>query len=60
MLRSDAVNKDVKDQVYGIGLQVGLMYLPMSGQLSFKWIHEFEDEDRFEGDFFTLTIAKTF
>jgi hypothetical protein len=57
---SDATNKDVKDQVYGLGLQAGLMYLPLNGQLSFKWIHEFEAEDRFEGDFFTLTIAKTF
>ncbi len=57
---SDATNKDVKDQVYGLGLQAGLIYLPLSGQLSFKWIHEFEAEDRFEGDFFTLTIAKTF
>lgn len=57
---SDAINKDVKDQVYGLGLQAGLIYLPWNGQLSFKWIHEFEAEDRFEGDFFTLTAYLTF
>jgi hypothetical protein len=57
---SDAVNKDVKDQVYGLGLQAGLIYLPWNGQLTFKWMHEFEAEDRFEGDFLTITAALTF
>lgn len=57
---SDAVNTDVKDQVYGLGLQAGLIYLPWDGQLTFKWMHEFEAEDRFEGDFFTITAALTF
>ena len=57
---SDATNKDVKDQVYGLGLQAGLTYLPWNGQLTFKWIHEFEAEDRFEGDFFTLAAALPF
>lgn len=57
---SDAVNKDVKDQVYGLGLQAGLVYLPLNGQLTLKWTREFEAEDRFEGDFFTLTVALPF
>jgi hypothetical protein len=57
---SDALNKDVKDQVYGIGLEAGLAHIPWSAQLTFSWLHEFEAEDRFEGDFFTLTIAKSF
>jgi len=57
---SDAVNTDVKDQVYGLGLQAGLIYLPWNGQLTFKWTREFEAEDRFEGDFFTLTAAMPF
>ena len=57
---SDAINKDVKDQVYGLGLQAGLIYLPLGGQLTFKWTREFEAEDRFEGDFYTLTAALTF
>lgn len=57
---SDATNKDVKDQVYGLGLQAALIYLPWNGQLTFKWTREFEAEDRFEGDFFTLTAAVPF
>jgi hypothetical protein len=57
---SDAINKDVKDQVYGLGLQAGLVYLPWNGQITFKWTREFEAEDRFEGDFYTLTAALSF
>ncbi len=57
---SDAVNKDVKDQIYGLGLELGLIYLPLGGQVSFRWMHEFQAEDRFEGDFLTLTIALSF
>lgn len=57
---SDATNKSVKDRVYGIGLQGSLTYLPWQAQLSFHWLHEFEAEARFEGDYFTLTLAKSF
>jgi hypothetical protein len=57
---SDVVDKDAKDQVYGLGLQAGLIYLPWQGQLTFKWIREFKAEDRFEGNFFTLSAAYTF
>jgi len=57
---SDATNKNVKDQVYGLGLQAGLIYFPWNGQMTFKWMHEFEAEDRFEGDFYTLTAALPF
>ena len=52
---SDAINKDVKDQVYGLGVQGSLTYLPWGANLSFHWLHEFEAEDRFEGDFFFLS-----
>lgn len=57
---SDATDKNVKDQVYGLGLQGGLTYLPLNGQLTFKWMQEFEAEDRFEGDYFTLTAVLPF
>jgi hypothetical protein len=57
---SDAPNKSVKDQVYGIGPEVGLIYLPWEAQFRFRWIHEFEAEDRFEGDFLTFTAAFSF
>lgn len=57
---SDALSKDIKDQVYALGLQAGLAYLPWDSQLTFKWTREFKAEDRFEGDFYTLTAAFPF
>jgi len=57
---SDARNKDVKDQVYMAGPQVGFAYLPWGAQLTLRWLHEFEAEDRFEGDFVSLNLALTF
>ncbi len=57
---SEAFNKEVKDRIYGIGLQGSLTYLPWKAQLSFHWLHEFAAEDRFEGDYFTLTLAASF
>ncbi len=57
---ADATDKDVKDQVYGLGLQGGLTHLPLNGQLTFKWMREFEAKDRFEGDFYTLTATVPF
>ena len=57
---SDAINKDVHDRVFGIGFQVGLTYLPIRAALAFRYQHEFEAEDRFEGDLFTLTLMKSF
>lgn len=52
---SDAFNKEVKDQVYGLGLQGSLIYMPWGANLSFHWMHEFKAKDRFEGDFFLLS-----
>ena len=57
---SDARNKNVKDQVYGIGPEVGIVYLPWEAQFKVRWTHEFEAEDRFEGDFLTFTAAFSF
>ena len=57
---SDATNKDVKDQVYGFGLQGSLTYLPWGTNLSVHWVHEFKAEDRFEGDFYFLALHGSF
>ena len=57
---SDAINKDVHDRVFGIGFQAGLTFLPIRAALVFRYQHEFEAEDRFEGDLFTLTLMKSF
>jgi hypothetical protein len=57
---SDARNKDVKDQVYMVGPELGLVYLPWEAQITLRWLHEFEAEDRFQGDFLSLTAAFSF
>jgi len=57
---SDARNKDVKDQVYMVGPEVGFTYLPWGAQISFRWLHEFAAESRFEGDFISLTAVFSF
>lgn len=57
---SDALNKNVKDQVYMAGPQIGFIYLPWGAQVTLRWLHEFEAEDRFEGDFINLTAAFSF
>lgn len=57
---SDAVNRDVKDKAHGLGLHGSLIYLPWDASFSFQWMHEFQVEDRFEGDFFLLSAAFTF
>lgn len=57
---ADARNKDVKDQVYMVGPELGFIYVPWGAQISLRWLHEFEAEDRFEGDFISVTAAFTF
>lgn len=57
---SDAINSDVHDQVFGVGPQLGLIYVPWGAAATAKWQHEFEAENRFEGDNFTLNFAVGF
>ncbi len=57
---SDATSPDVHDQVYAIGPQVGLTYVPWKAAVTAKWLHEFEAENRFEGDNFTLNFGVAF
>jgi len=56
----DTFNKEVKDQVLGLGPELSLIYLPWRAQLNFRWIHEFDAKARFEGNFFNLTLAAAF
>lgn len=53
----NAINANVHDQVYGVGLNAGLTYLPWLGNIDFHWTHEFNARDRFEGDYYILTLA---
>lgn len=57
---SDAFREDVHDQVFGVGPQIGLIYVPWNAAATAKWQHEFEAENRFEGDSFTLNFAVGF
>jgi hypothetical protein len=57
---SDAFNSDVHDRVFGVGPQLGLIYMPWGAAATTKWQHEFEAENRFEGDSFTLNFAVGF
>jgi hypothetical protein len=57
---SDAVNSDVHDQVFGAGPQLGLIYVLWGAAATAKWQHEFEAENRFKGDNFTLNFAVAF
>jgi hypothetical protein len=57
---SDAFRPNVHDQIYGVGPQVGLTYVPWKAAATFKWTHDLGVEDRFEGDNFTLNFAVVF
>jgi hypothetical protein len=57
---SDARNPDVHDRIFGVGPQIGLTYVPWNAAATFKWMREFETEDRFEGDNFTLNFGVAF
>ena len=51
---------NVKDEVHGIGAQIGLASVSMNASLVFRYLKEFEAEARFEGELFVLTLAKGF
>ena len=51
---------NTKDEIHAAGLQVGLASVPWNASLTFRYLHEFEAEARFEGELFTLTLAKGF
>lgn len=53
-------NLSAKDEVHGIGGQAGLAYVPWNASLTFKYLKEYDAEARFEGELFTLNLAKGF
>jgi hypothetical protein len=57
---ADAFRPDVHDQIYGVGPQIGLVYVPLNAAVTFKWAHEIAAESRFEGDNLTLNFAVGF
>ncbi len=57
---SDARNKDVHDQVHGIGLQLGYTIPKWRLSLTAKYIYEYYAVDRFRGQAATLSAAFKF
>jgi hypothetical protein len=57
---ADVVRDNVHDQIFGIGPEIGLTYVPLKAAATFKWVHELGGEDRFQGDNFTLNFAVSF
>ena len=54
-------NPTNREQVYAIGPEVSYMIKPPVGlHVSLRWEHEFEAEDRSEGNLFSLTLTKPF
>ena len=48
------------DRVHGVGLQLGMSYVPWGAALTFRYLYEYAAVDRFQGAGFGLTIAKAF
>jgi hypothetical protein len=56
----DAVNPSVHDHVYGVGVQIGSIYVPWHVALNFRYIYEYAAADRFQGQSFGLNFAMGF
>jgi hypothetical protein len=57
---SDAFRPGVHDQIFGLGPQLGLIFAPWNAAATFKWAHEINAEDRFQGENFTLNFGVGF
>jgi len=55
---SAASNPSVHDQVHAAGLILGWTYVPYGLAITGRYSYEFASEDRFQGSFATLIIAK--
>lgn len=55
---ADATNPPVKDEVHAAGIQLGVTHVPWNAVLNFRYFHELESQDRFEGESFGLNFAK--
>ncbi len=51
---------NVKDEVHGIGGQVGMASVQRNASLTFRYISEYNAEARYKGDLYTLTLVKGF
>ena len=51
---------NVKDEIYGIGGEIGLAYVPWNAAVTFRYTSEYDAEARFEGDLNSIAIVKGF
>jgi hypothetical protein len=51
----------VKDQIHAVGGRIGYAVVPSNFQINFKYMHEYNAEDRFQGDWFNISfVVKAF
>jgi hypothetical protein len=50
----------VKDEIHGIGGQIGLASVPWNASLTVRYVSEYDAEARYEGELYVLTLAKGF
>ena len=50
----------VHDGVHGFGPSVAFIFPFWHASLSLRWMHEYNARDRFQGDIFTINLAKKF
>jgi hypothetical protein len=50
----------VHDEVYAVSGQLGLTYVPWMLSVNLLAFHEFSAKDRFQGQSFSLNVAKKF
>lgn len=53
----DVQGTPVRDEVHGVGLQVGATYVPWKALLNFRYLYEYGATDRFQGQSFGLNFA---
>jgi hypothetical protein len=54
---ADARNASVHDEVHGVGVQIGSIYVPWHAALNFRYIYEYAATDRFKGQSFGLNFS---
>jgi len=52
-----SASNTVKDQIHAVGGQLGFANVPSNFQINFKYMHEYNAVDRFQGDWFNLSFA---
>ncbi len=51
---------NTKDEIHAIGGEIGLAYVPWNASVVFRYLSEYDAEARFEGEIYTIYLAKGF